>query len=141
MKLRANLTGIVALLSTTTVLLTAAADVEYAVVAFPSANQGVAVSIGGKTYPLQQNKDIPNLFAGSAPEGQTYQYALTEGEKHILEAHQRTLAKGAIKTGNEFFNRSRTVYDVPELPQAYHPIYPRKRPSSFTSLQLIAMIL
>ncbi|KAG0171080.1 hypothetical protein DFQ29_008998, partial [Apophysomyces sp. BC1021] len=123
MKLRANIAGIVALLSSSTFLL-AAADIEYAVVAFPGANQGVGVKVEGNIYPLKKNEQIPNLFSGTAPGADIYQYALTEGQKQIPEAHQRKLVKGVAKTGNEFFNRSRTVYDVPELPQAYHPVYP-----------------
>ncbi|KAF7726934.1 hypothetical protein EC973_008229 [Apophysomyces ossiformis] len=123
MKLRATFAGVVALLGSNVFHLVAA-DIEYAVVAFPAANQGVGVSVAGKLYPLKKNDQIPNLFSGTAPETDTYQYALTEGQKQIAEIYQRKLLKGTTKTGNEFFNRSRTIYDVPELPQAYHPVYP-----------------
>ncbi|KAF7726856.1 hypothetical protein EC973_008363 [Apophysomyces ossiformis] len=100
--------------------LVASADVQYSVVAFPQSGQTVSVSAGGQTYPLKPSQQHPNLFTGSAPAADTYRYIVNNQP----EATQRTLAKGATSTGNEFFNRSRTVYDVPSLPQAYNPIYP-----------------
>ncbi|KAI8377398.1 coth protein-domain-containing protein [Radiomyces spectabilis] len=101
-----------------------AADVQYAVVAFPQGQQTVAVSVGGKNYPLQKSQVSANLFQGSAPAGETYQYVLTDGQNNQAETAQRKLIQGATSTGNEFFNRSQTLYNVPDLPQAYHPIYP-----------------
>ncbi|KAG0164856.1 hypothetical protein DFQ28_009623 [Apophysomyces sp. BC1034] len=97
-----------------------AADVQYSVIAFPQPGQSVSVSVGGQDHPLKASQQHPNLFTGTAPAADTYRYSVNNQP----EAAQRTLAKGATSTGNEFFNRSRTVYDVPALPQAYNPIYP-----------------
>ncbi|KAI8377397.1 coth protein-domain-containing protein [Radiomyces spectabilis] len=101
-----------------------AADVQYAVIAFPKNNENVAVSVGGQNHPLQPSQQHPNLFVGSAPSADSYQYVLTNGNNSQPEAHQRKLAQGATQTGNEFFNRSQTIYNVPDMPQAYNPIYP-----------------
>ncbi|KAI8375489.1 coth protein-domain-containing protein [Blakeslea trispora] len=101
-----------------------AADVQYSVVAFPSGNQGVSVSVGGKTVALQKSNVHPNLFVGSAPFGDTYQYVITDGQNNQPESTTRKLTAGATSTGNEFFNRSQTIYNVPSLPQAYNPQYP-----------------
>ncbi|KAI7886042.1 hypothetical protein K492DRAFT_123012 [Lichtheimia hyalospora FSU 10163] len=68
-----------------------------------------------------------------APFSQVYQYALTDatsGSVVELESEKRSLSQGASSTGNEFFGRAPTVYSVPELPQAFHPIYP----SLFTNM-------
>ncbi|KAI8981416.1 coth protein-domain-containing protein [Pilobolus umbonatus] len=101
-----------------------AADVQYSVVAFPSGTQGVAVVVGGQNVPLEKSATSPNIFTGLAPYGATYQYALTEGQTATPESTTRNLAEGVTATGNEFFNRSRTVYNVPGIPQAYNPFYP-----------------
>lgn len=98
-----------------------AADVEYAVVAFPT-DQSVSVVVDNQAYPLTAS-EIPNLFKGVAPFSAQYQYALTGGAGDIRETNLRQLAEGSTTTGNEFFNRTRTVHNVPSLPQAYHPIY------------------
>lgn len=103
-----------------------AGDVQYAVVAFPQGTQSVGVSVGGQIHPLARSQEHPNLFTGTAPAGDTYQYVLIGGQNNQAEPTQRKLAQGATSTGNEFFGRSQTVYDVPALPQAYNPIYPRK---------------
>jgi hypothetical protein len=102
-----------------------AADVQYSVVAFPSGGQSVSVSVGGQQYPLTNSPQYPNLYSGSAPSGSSYQYVLT-GSNAGPETTTRTLASGASSTGNEFFNRTQTVYSVPGLPQAFNPIYDRK---------------
>ncbi|KAI8973704.1 coth protein-domain-containing protein [Mycotypha africana] len=47
-----------------------------------------------------------------------------DGQNNHPETATRKLAQGVTSTGNEFFNRSRTVWDVPSLPQAFNPIYP-----------------
>ncbi|KAI9305379.1 coth protein-domain-containing protein [Cunninghamella echinulata] len=103
-----------------------AQDVQYSVVAFPNPTQKVNVQVNGQWYPLQANANVPQLYQGSAPFSATYQYGLISDDQqnNAIEAYQRNLTQGTQSTGNEFFNRSRTVYDVPELPMAYHPIYP-----------------
>ncbi|KAI7890835.1 coth protein-domain-containing protein [Mucor mucedo] len=95
-----------------------AADIEYAVVAFPQAQQSVTVVIAGQAYPLSPSAEHPNLFKGIAPSGDQYAYALGD----VTET-PRTQAQGIASTGNEFFNRTQTLFNVPSLPQAYHPIY------------------
>ncbi|KAI8332632.1 coth protein-domain-containing protein [Chlamydoabsidia padenii] len=100
-----------------------AADVQYAVVAFPPNGGGVAVSVGGQNHALTADSQVPNLFKGSAPAGD-YQYVLTSGQNSTPELPQRKLSNGATSTGNEFFNRTHTTVDVPALPQAFHPVYP-----------------
>lgn len=103
-----------------------AADVQYSVVAFPSGTQGVSVSVGGQTVALQKSDVHPNIYSGTAPFGETYQYVITDGQTNNPESTTRKLAQGITSTGNEFFNRSQTIYDVPSLPQAYNPFYPSK---------------
>ena len=104
-------------------------DVQYAVIAFlPEGGQSVAVSIDGANYPLgpsQQN--IANFFTGTAPAPrETYSYIIMDGQGNNVatESIERRLAN-ELSSGNEFFNRT-TLHPIPELPQAYHPIYPRK---------------
>ncbi|CAO3595373.1 unnamed protein product [Absidia cylindrospora] len=104
---------------------TVSADVQYAVVAFPPNGGGVAVSVGGQNHALTADSQVPNLFKGSAPGGD-YQYVLTSGQNNTPEIPKRKLADGATSTGNEFFNRTYTTFDVPALPQAFNPVYPRK---------------
>ncbi|KAI8889231.1 coth-domain-containing protein [Backusella circina FSU 941] len=99
-------------------------DVQYSVVAFPSGNQGVSVSVGGQTVALEKSPSHQNIFTGKAPFGDTYNYILTGGQGNVPETTTRKLNKGATATGNEFFNRTQTVYSIPELPQAYNPINP-----------------
>lgn len=103
-----------------------AADVQYSVVAFPSGTQGVSVSVGGQTVALQKSSVHPNIYSGSAPFAETYQYVITDGQTNTAESTTRKLAQGITSTGNEFFNRTQTVYNVPSLPQAFNPIYPSK---------------
>lgn len=103
-----------------------AADVQYSVIAFPTGNQGVSVSVGGQTVALKKSDVHPNIFTGTAPSGETYQYVLTDGQTNTPESTTRKLAQGATATGNEFFNRTQTVWNVPSLPQAYNPVYPSK---------------
>ncbi|KAI8098469.1 coth protein-domain-containing protein [Halteromyces radiatus] len=100
------------------------ADVQYAVVAFPPNGAGVAVSVGGQNHALTADSQVPNLFKGSAPSGDSYQYVITNGQNNSPEVPKRTLAQGATSTGNEFFNRTHTIVDVPALPQAFNPVYP-----------------
>ncbi|KAI9006564.1 coth protein-domain-containing protein [Phycomyces nitens] len=101
-----------------------AADVQYSVVAFPKTGETVGVSVGGQVYNLASSTFHSNLFTGSAPFGDTYQYVLSSGATNTPEPSTRSLAQGASSTGNEFYGRSKTVYDVPSLPQAYNPVYP-----------------
>ncbi|ORX45901.1 hypothetical protein DM01DRAFT_1364539 [Hesseltinella vesiculosa] len=96
------------------------ADVQYAVVAFPSNAGSVQVAVDGQNHPLTADSQVPNLFKGSAPSGSSYQYVMD----NQAETPKRSLANGASSTGNEFFNRTHTIVNVPELPQAYHPFYP-----------------
>jgi hypothetical protein len=103
-----------------------AADVQYSVIAFPTGNQGVSVSVGGQTIALKKSDVHPNIFSGTAPSGETYQYVITDGQTNTPETTTRKLAQGVTSTGNEFFNRTQTVWNVPSLPQAYNPIYPSK---------------
>ncbi|KAF1807017.1 coth protein-domain-containing protein, partial [Mucor lusitanicus] len=100
-----------------------AADVEYSVVAFPQDQQNVAVIVGGQAFPLTRSTEYPNIFKGVAPAGEQYQYSLTGGPGDVVETNLRTQQAGITATGNEFFNRTQTVYNVPALPQAYNPIY------------------
>lgn len=99
-----------------------AADIEYAVVAFPRAEQTVSVIVGGQTYPLDPSPEFPNIYKGVAPTADQYQYAVGD----VPETVPRKQQAGIASTGNEFFNRTQTVYNVPSLPQAYNPIYHRK---------------
>lgn len=104
-----------------------AADVQYAVVAFPPKGGSVAVSVGGQNHALTADSQVPNLFKGSAPSDDGgYQYVLTNGQSNSPESPKRKLAEGATTTGNEFFNRTHTTVNVPALPQAFNPVYPRK---------------
>ncbi|KAI9362308.1 coth protein-domain-containing protein [Pilaira anomala] len=100
--------------------LTNAADVTYSVVAFPDSGDNVAVNVGGQDYPLQKSPMHGNLFTGTAPFGAEYRY--TVGQK--AENATRHLTQDATATGNEFFGRSRTLYDIPAIPRAFNPIYP-----------------
>ncbi|KAG1121462.1 hypothetical protein G6F42_012403 [Rhizopus arrhizus] len=100
-----------------------AADVEYSVVAFPQDQQNVAVIVGGQAYPLTRSPDYPNIFKGVAPAGEQYQYSITGGAGDVVETNLRAQPAGITATGNEFFNRTQTIYNVPALPQAYNPIY------------------
>ncbi|KAI9279635.1 coth protein-domain-containing protein [Sporodiniella umbellata] len=100
------------------------ADVQYSVIAFPEGNQNVGVSVGGQVVQLQKSSAHPNIFSGAAPFGSSYQYAIMDGQTNHPESTTRKLAEGVTSTGNEFFNRSQTVYDVPALPQAFNPVYP-----------------
>ncbi|KAI8986432.1 coth protein-domain-containing protein [Pilobolus umbonatus] len=94
-----------------------AADVEYSVVVFPG-DQPVSVIAGDQAYSLTAT-EVPNLFKGVAPYSAQYQYSTGD----IRESTIRSLAEGTTATGNEFFNRTKTVHVIPELPQAFHPIY------------------
>lgn len=110
------------------VAVVSAADVQYSVVAFPKDGQSVAVSVDGQAHALAATQ-YPNLYSGSAPApSDHYQYVLTSSgsSQQTAESTTRQLPQGVSNTGNEFFNRSRTVYDVPALPQAFNPIYPRE---------------
>lgn len=128
----------IALSTLTTLALSGAwADVTYSVVAFPQGNQGVSVSVGGNVVALQKSTVHPNIYSGSAPAGDNYQYVLTDGANNTPESTTRKLAQGATSTGNEFFNRTQTIYNIPHLPQAYNPIYPSKYFISFIIISLL----
>lgn len=99
-----------------------AADIEYSVIAFPKEQQSVAVVVGGQAYPLAPSTDHANIFKGNAPAAEQYQYQLGDA----LETPIRKQQQGIVSTGNEFFNRSQTIFDIPAIPQAYNPIYHRK---------------
>lgn len=104
-----------------------AADVTYSVIAFPSANENVGVSVGNQDYPLQKSQQNDNLFTGTAPYGAEYKYTIITPNGNKPENTTRHLVDESITTtGNEFFGRSKTVYDIPVLPRAFNPIYPRK---------------
>lgn len=103
-----------------------AADIKYAVVAFPQDQQGVAVVVAGQAYPLAASTEHPNIFKGTAPSGDQYAYSLVGGTGDVTET-PRTQQQGIATTGNEFFNRTQTIFNVPALPQAYNPIYHRKK--------------
>ncbi|KAI9470843.1 MAG: coth protein-domain-containing protein [Benjaminiella poitrasii] len=100
-----------------------AADIEYSVIAFPKDQQTVSVIVNGQAFPLAQSEVSPHIFKGLAPSADQYQYALTGGTGDVIETVPRKQAAGITATGNEFFNRTQTIYDVPPLPQAYNPIY------------------
>ena len=104
-------------------------DVQYCAVAFPNQGEGVSVFVNEQSYSLQPSTDHPYLFCGNAPYGQVYQYVYINSSGAIVkkEEQKRSLPDNAASTGNEFFDGAPTVYNVPELPQAFHPIYPRKK--------------
>ncbi|KAG0951208.1 hypothetical protein G6F57_001778 [Rhizopus arrhizus] len=118
-----------------------AADVQYSVIAFPSGNQNVGVSVGGKVVPLSKSSVHPNLFSGTAPFGSSYQYVMIDGQSQTAESTQRQLADGVTSTGNEFFNRTKTVYNVPGLPQAFNPIYPTLMTNMNQSNEIATIIM
>lgn len=99
-----------------------AADIEYSVVAFPKDQQAVSVVVGGQAFPLAASAEYPNIFKGTAPSAETYAYSVGD----VAESTARKQQAGITTTGNEFFNRTQTVFNVPALPQAYNPIYHRK---------------
>ncbi|KAI8341911.1 coth protein-domain-containing protein, partial [Chlamydoabsidia padenii] len=107
-------------------IVSAVENVQYAVVAFPNPSQKVNVNVNGQWHPLSPSADHAHLFQGTAPFADSYQYGLVSDDHQgdIIEHYQRKLSQGVTTTGNEFFNRSQTLYDVPALPQVYHPIYP-----------------
>lgn len=109
-------------LAVLSLLLVQAADIEYSVVAFPKDQQSVAVVVGGQAYPLAASAQHPNIFKGNAPAAEQYQYQLDGA----LETPTRKQQQGITTTGNEFFNRTQTIFNVPSIPQAYNPIYHRK---------------
>ncbi|RCH79919.1 hypothetical protein CU098_003803, partial [Rhizopus stolonifer] len=81
--------------------------------------------INNNQYPLQQSSLNENLFSGIAPYGAQYRYSYITSSGQTAESVTRQLAgESVVATGNEFFNRSKTVYDVPEFPKAYNPVYP-----------------
>ncbi|KAI8981834.1 coth protein-domain-containing protein [Mycotypha africana] len=98
--------------------------------------------IGGQAYPLRASIDIAHLYKGFAPTADQYRYALTNSNGgNILESTQRHQPAGIRSTGNEFFNRSHTIYDVPSLPQAYNPIYPPLSSNMNQSNEIVTIIL
>lgn len=127
MKLLAITTGLVSI----AFAFTNAADVTYAVIAFPGASDSVAVSVAGQDYPLQKSPMSGNLFTGVAPHGAEYRYTIIGSNGQKAENTTRHLDESATTTGNEFFGRSRTVYDIPSLPRAFNPVYPGKINSHF----------
>lgn len=118
-----------------------AADVQYSVIAFPTGNQNVGVSVGGKTVQLQKSSVHPNIFSGTAPFGSSYQYVIVDGQTNTPETTTRKLADGVSSTGNEFFNRSQTVYDIPALPQAFNPVYPTLFTNLSSSNEIATIIM
>lgn len=121
--------GLLSLLATSvSAAAAAAADTKYAVIAFPNATQGVAVTVNGQSYKLPQSDVHPNLYMGYAPAGNEYQYAIVDSKGAVvrLESKMRTADNGTASVGNEFFDRIPTLHQVPEIPQAFNPIYPRK---------------
>ncbi|KAG2198272.1 hypothetical protein INT47_004356 [Mucor saturninus] len=118
-----------------------AADVQYSVIAFPQGTQGVSVSVGGQTVALQKSSVHPNIYSGSAPFGETYQYVITDGQTNTAESTTRKLAQGTTTTGNEFFNRTQTVYNVPSLPQAFNPLYPTLMTNMNISNEIATIIM
>lgn len=100
------------------------ADVTYSVIAFPGSDN-VGVNVAGQNYPLQKSPMHANLFTGTAPFGAEYRYTIinSSGQSQPEET-TRHLNEIDTSTGNEFFGRSKTLYDIPALPRAYNPIYP-----------------
>ncbi|KAI9362310.1 coth protein-domain-containing protein [Pilaira anomala] len=97
-----------------------AVDVTYTVIAFPGSGDSVSVNVGQKDYPLKKSPLHGNLFTGTAPFGTEYRYKV--GQK--AENATRHLTANTTSTGNEFFGRSRTVYDIPAIKSSFNPIYP-----------------
>jgi hypothetical protein len=103
-----------------------ASNVEYSVVAFPQSGESVVVTVNNNDYILKRSQH-DCLFTGSAPFGATYRYSIVSNGGKKTEKKDRHLSPDATATGNEFFDRSRTVFDVPDIPSAYDPIYPGNR--------------
>ncbi|KAI9487231.1 MAG: coth protein-domain-containing protein [Benjaminiella poitrasii] len=119
-----------------------AANVTYSVVAFPGQGETVAVSINGTDYPLQTSTVSANIFTGSAPYGSEYRYTYLDGTNQKPESTIRQLTSTSItSTGNEFFNRSKTIYDIPELPRAYDPVYPPYKSNMGKSNEIATILL
>lgn len=108
-----------------------AADTKYAVIAFPNATQGVAVTVNGQSYKLQRSNVHPNLYTGYAPSGTDYQYVIVDSKGAVVqsESSMRKAEASSSSVGNEFFDRIPTLHQVPEIPQAFNPINPRKSKS------------
>ncbi|CEP08364.1 hypothetical protein [Parasitella parasitica] len=123
MKLFTTLPGIITL-AIASLGFVNAADVTYSVVAFPEVNDIVAVTIDNQNYPLKAGNLSSNLFTGVAPYAKDYHYTYLTSNGFKPEDVVRHLTDSATTTGNEFFNRSKTVYDIPPLPRAYDDIYP-----------------
>ncbi|KAI8645882.1 coth protein-domain-containing protein [Parasitella parasitica] len=105
-------------------IVSAANNVKYSVVAFPGEDDIVAVTIDNQNYPLKAGNLSSNLFTGVAPYAQEYHYTYLTSNGFVSEDVVRHLPDSATTTFNEFFNRSKTVYDIPPLPKAYDDIYP-----------------
>ncbi|KAG0375863.1 hypothetical protein BGX24_008567 [Mortierella sp. AD032] len=103
----------------------AMADVTFNVVGLrEDAGDSFGVMVNGKLTKLTTNTDIYPLWSANvagvnAP--LTYKYVQLEENGNIgkQEKAERKLPEGAIHTPNEFFDRSRTLHDLPPLPQVY----------------------
>ncbi|KAI8645883.1 coth protein-domain-containing protein [Parasitella parasitica] len=118
-----------------------AADVTYSVVAFPEESTIVAVTIDNQNYPLKAGNLSSNLFTGVAPYAQEYHYTYLTSNGFVSEDVVRHLPDSATTTFNEFFNRSKTVYDIPPLPKAYDDIYPTLHSGMNNSNSISTIIL
>ncbi|KAI8375491.1 coth protein-domain-containing protein [Blakeslea trispora] len=119
-----------------------AADVTYSVIAFPQSGETVVVNVDNMSHPLQQSSLSENLFSGIAPYGSQYNYAYSTPSGQRSESTVRHLASESVTTtGNEFFNRSKTVYDVPEFPKAYNAIYPSYESPMSRSNEIATILL
>ncbi|KAI8356602.1 coth protein-domain-containing protein [Choanephora cucurbitarum] len=119
-----------------------AADVTYSVIAFPESGETVVVNVDNTIHPLQQSSLSQNLFSGIAPSGSQYNYAYSAPSGQRPESTVRHLAsESVVATGNEFFNRSKTVYDVPEFPRAYNAVYPSYESAMSRSNEIATILL
>ncbi|KAI8967067.1 coth protein-domain-containing protein [Mycotypha africana] len=117
-------------------------NVTYSVVAFPSQGEQVVVNVNNQTFALAESATCMGLYTGNAPFASEYHYALVNAHgQQTPEKVKRSLANAnTTTTGNEFFDRSRTFWDIPEIPQAYPPIFPSKA-SEFGNSNQIATVI
>ncbi|KAI8973705.1 coth protein-domain-containing protein [Mycotypha africana] len=135
-------TGLISLAITLLSSTVYANDVTYSVVAFPAQGEKVSVNVGNQSYPLQSSSTCPGVYTGNAPFGAEYHYALVDASgKATAEPFKRTLAQNSSTTGNEFFGRSKTLWDIPELPQAFPPMYPSLKSGMWSDNEIATVIV
>ncbi|KAI8889232.1 hypothetical protein K501DRAFT_208707 [Backusella circina FSU 941] len=117
-----------------------ASNVKYSVIAFPKSGERVIVTVDNNDYILKRSEH-DSVFTGSAPSGSSYRYSIVSNEGKKSEKTARHLSPDATATGNEFFDRSRTVFNVPDIPKAYDPIYPALKDGMGVSNEIATLIV